>query len=206
MKAMLSDCKCLLAARKEATAGSAPAPGEAHGAGNHAGSEETLVFTAQSNELKHGQKKNRELSGARAQPCPCLLRRVRAQLSRLDQGRYHGLSGPPRLPPQGLINGLKLQQLNQLNTKTVQSLHTSAQMLWRRFKPACHWLHPVAFSGGVPTWKKKIALPNCRQVPLQLHPGAEDPSLLKISASTLRAQPERRCLQRILLGAHDQQN
>lgn len=157
MKAMLSDCKCLLAARKEATAGSAPAPGEAHGAGDHAGSEETLVFTAQSNELKHGRKKPRELSGAQAQPCPCLLWRVRAQLSRLDQGRYHGLSGPPRLPPQGLINGLKLQQLNRLNTKTVQSLHTSAQMLWRRFKPACHWLHPVAFNGRVPMWEKKIA-------------------------------------------------
>lgn len=56
MKAMLSDCKCLLAARKEATAGSAPATQEAHGAGNHAGSKETLVFTAQSSQFEPMQK------------------------------------------------------------------------------------------------------------------------------------------------------
>jgi len=56
MKAMLSDCKCQLAAREEATAGSAPVTREAHRAGNHAGSKETLVFTAQSSQFKHRWK------------------------------------------------------------------------------------------------------------------------------------------------------
>lgn len=167
MKAMLSDCKYSLAAREEATAGSAPATGEAHGAGNHAGSKETLVFSAQVSQL---QRRRKEQAGAEwdtAQPCPCLLWRAGAQLSRSDQGWYRGPSGPPWLPPQGLINGLKLQQLNQLNTKTVKSLHASAQMLWHQLKPACHRLHLGALNEGVPTWEKKIAetFPCASQLP-----------------------------------------
>lgn len=60
-------------------------------------------------------------------------------------------------PLLGLINGLKLQQLNQLNTKTVKSLHTSMQMLWHQFKPACLLLHLGSLNERVTTWETTIA-------------------------------------------------